>query len=510
MSRTYPVAKLRRATVHFIGGRAVQAFARAGLVLLVVRLLPTTDYGAYMLIVGIAEMLLQLCSFGILPVGQRFLPQLVESAAARDTRRFLAVITTLQSLSLILVTGVFWLVWDDLLPYLNFSAEQIERTRPAVLLFLVVPAFRFVADLLEALLEQGKAQIARSLMPLGRMLGIGVLLAAGVEATLGRILMVDGVVTVACLALAWLLMAASLRRLEEPEQPQPLPIRAMLRHAWHMAAVEVLGSTHSPGALRMVLANSLGIVESGLFAFLQSLQRLISRYLPGVLLRGLVRPVLISRARDEGGLDLVEHGIGLLVKSNLMIVAGAAMVVAIGGDRLVALASGGKFTAAGDSLLLLFLVLLFTSQRQIVEMLLQILNLTRALRATAILLPMSLVVVWLCARYGLNAAIAASASGVVLANTLNMWQLRAQTGRFQTDWWGTGSIVLPAVVAALFGHAVRDTLGIWLAMAAAAALLTVLLVAAKPLASGELQLVGRSLGGIARRALQPFARKVTV
>lgn len=508
MSRAYPVEKLRRALLHLIGGRAVHALARAALVLMVVRLLPVEDYGAYMLIFGFAEMLLQLCSFGILPVAQRFLPQVVETATTRDTYRFVVGITLLQLLTLSLVCATIWWLWDRLLPYFDFSAQQIEASRVGVLLLFLMPAFRFTNELLDALLEQGRSQIAGALVPLGRMTGILVLLAAGTEITIGRILLLDSGVVLACLILAWLLTAGSLRKLEDPADPKPLPVRAMARHAWHMAAVQVMGSAYAPGALRMVLAGSLGIVEAGLFAFLQSLQRLIGRYLPSVLLRNLLRPMLISRVAGARGMDYVEQGSGLLLKSNLIMVTGAAMVAFIAGERLVELASGGRFVDTGHSLVLIFLVLAVSSTRLIVEMLLQVLDQTRVLRATSLLLPLTLGFVWLAAPYGLNAAIAASALGTALSNTVGMWRLRAVTGRFRMDWWGVGSVVLPAAVAGLLGRALHDLIGPWLAIAVASMVMALLLFAAKPFASMELQMADRGLGNLARRALQPFSRKM--
>lgn len=508
MSSAYPVEKLRRAILHLIGGRAVHAVARAALVLMVVRLLPVEDYGAYMLIVGIAEMFLQLCSFGLLPVGQRFLPQAVESSARRDTYRFVAGITLLQLLSLALVCTLLWFLWDRILPNLGFSSTQIDASRPGLLLLLLMPMFRFTAELLDALLEQGRSQIANALVPLGRLAGLLALLASGTEITLGRILLLDCGIVLGCLVLAWVLVAGSLRKLPEPADPKPLPVRSMARHAWHMAAVQVMGSAHAPGALRLVLAGSLGIVEAGLFAFLQSLQRLIGRYLPSVMLRGLLRPMLISRVAGARGMDYMEQSTGLLLKSNLIMVAGAAMLAFIAGDWLVELASGGRFVDTGYSLLLIFLVLGVSSTRLIVEMLLQVLDQTRVLRATSMLLPLSLAFVWLAAHFGLNAAIAASALGTALANSIGMWRLRVVTGRFQVDWRGIGSIVLPMVVAGLLGRALLDLTGPWVAMATGSAVLALLLFASKPFASMELQMADRGLGNIARRALEPFSRKM--
>lgn len=505
----YDGAKLRRALLHFLGGRAVQALARAALILLVVRLLAPEDYGAYMLVVGVAEMLLQTFSLGILPVGQRFLPQLVDSASGRDLRRFMLGISLLQLLVLCLVASLCWRYWEDVLPFLGFDAEQIERSRPAVWLLILIPAFRFVADLLEALLAQGKAQTARALMPLGRLLGIGALLVAGAEISLERILWIDGAATVLCLLLAWVFMIRTLGQIGTPAAPRPLPVRAMLRHAWHMSAVDLMGSASAPGAMRVVLAGTLGIAESGLFAFLQSLERLVSRYLPSVLLRGLVRPMMISRIGLEHGTQLMERGAALLRKSNLVVIAAGAMVIFFGGDRIVDIASGGRFPAAGDTLLLMLLVLAITSQRMVLEMLMQVLDQTRVLRLTALLAPLTLAFVWLSADYGLNVAIVVSASGTAIANLVITARLRAVTGFFRADWRGTAGVVLPAVLAALSGYALQGLLGIWGAVLAAAVVMISLLAAAKPFCDGELQLVQRGAGGLVSRVLGPFSREAT-
>ncbi len=508
MSGAYSLGRLRRALLHFAGGRAVQAVARAVLVLLIVRLLPAGDYGAYMLIVGVSEMLPQLCSFGLLPVGQRYLPELVQSAATRDSYRFVCGITVLQVAVIALACAGLWFFWGRVLPYAGFGPEQIQTARPAIILFVLVPTFRFVVELLQALLEQGKAQTAAALVPLGRMTAVVGLLGVGVEVTLHRLLLLDAAVVAGCLTLAWVLMVHSLRKLQEPEQPRPLPLRKMVRHGWHMAAAQLMSAAYSPGALRLVIANAIGIVESGLFAFLQSLQRMVGKYLPGELLRGLVRPMLISRTGPVDGMDRMERGVRLLQKANLMLVAMGTVAVYVAGDAIVATASGGRFTHAGGSLLLMFLVLGFASQRMVLDMVLQILDLTRTLRRVLLLLPLSLLAAWWCAHYGLNAAIAAIAFGIALVNGICAWRLKVHTGRFRTDWRATGGILLASAVAALSGRALGTLLGPWLALAVAAGLLAVLLAAAKPLASAELDMVARIMGHVAGRVLQPFARKV--
>ena len=163
----YSVHRFRRALLQFVGGRLAQAAARAVLVLALVRVLPIVDYGAYMLIVGTAEMLLQVASFGILPLAQRYLPQMLTTLPIRK-------LCTASSRSSSSRSSRSWRViacalayfWDALGPVFGMTQEQIERDALRAWLFLVVPAFRFSIELLEAMLAPGQA--ARALMVFAR------------------------------------------------------------------------------------------------------------------------------------------------------------------------------------------------------------------------------------------------------------------------------------------------------------------------------------------------------
>ena len=317
----YGVKRFRRAFVHFIGGRVVQASARAALILILVRVLDVGDYGVYMLIVGLSEMMLEVVSFGLLPVAHRFLPQMVRELPLNRLVRFVMSMIAMQTTVLIVVGFLIANYWSAITPFFGFSAEQTEASKAAVLLLVLVPMFRFSVDLLEGHLEQGKAQISRALMPTGRAIVVVSFIALGLGIDLHTVLWIDIWVTAFCLLLAWVLLVQSMFSLHNPDADGQLPIKQMLEFGWYMAPVGLMGATGSPGALRMVLASVLGVVEAGLFAFLQSLQRLVGRYLPGTLLRGIIRPMLVDRFLKPGGIKVVEAGNALLAKSNLLLVA---------------------------------------------------------------------------------------------------------------------------------------------------------------------------------------------
>jgi O-antigen/teichoic acid export membrane protein len=494
-SKPYHILRFRRALIHFVTGRVAQAAARAILVLVLVRLLPIADYGVYMLLVGLAEMLLQVGSFGILPVGRRYLPQMLTTLPAKKLYRFVLTLIVLQIVSVCAIAFGLSAAWEAVTPWLGFSQEQIEVGRPAVLLFLLIPAFRFCSELLEALLEQGKSQLARALMPTGRVLGVVVLLVLGVEVELASILFVDIGVTAGCLLLAWGLLRISLKKLHAADGHGDIPYSEITRFAWHMAAADLLSSTAAPGAIRLVLASTLGVVGAGLFAFLQSLERLVARYLPGVLLSGIIRPILISRAFTPGGISIVRAGSGLLFKSNLLIVAAGTIVIAVAGDPLVAWASGGKFVDAGFTLLLMFLALGIQAQRSVIEMVMQITGHTSTLRATALIAPLTLAGIWLFADQGLNVAILILAAGSVASNGIAALVLSRSVEEFRFDWRGLGAVYLPVAVAIPAGLLLAQLMHPYAAAVLAVAIYVGSIPLAKPFASDELALVERAAGG---------------
>jgi O-antigen/teichoic acid export membrane protein len=502
-SEAYSVHRFRRALLQFVGGRLAQAAARAVLVLALVRVLPIVDYGAYMLIIGTAEMLLQVASFGILPLAQRYLPQMLTTLPIRKLYAFVAFLVVSQILVLTTIAVALGYFWESLGPVFGMSQEQIDRTHLAVGLFLVIPAFRFSVELLEAMLAPGQA--ARALMVFSRAAAVLVMIAILPRVGLTEVLLVDMVVTGLCVVLMWFGIKRSLLALHSPGANGQLPLREMARFAGHMALVGPMSATASPGAVRLVLANTLGLAESGLFAFLQSLERLVSRYLPATLLKNLVRPVLISRFVGQGSSDLMRAGTGLLLKSNMLAVIGGLVVIAVCGDQIVLILSGGKFPNGGLTLLLLYVNMVATSQRGVQEMVMQITGHTRALWITSVVSPLALLMVWLFGGHGLNVAVLIITAGSITANSLAAGVLQVKTDWFRVDWRGMTAIFLPGLVGAALGIVLIGWFAPLTAGAIALLLFVMFLRVGRPFNVNELGAVERVVGKRATRLLRGFA-----
>ena len=496
----YSVQRFRRAVLQYAGGRIAQAAARVVLVLVLVRVLPVAEYGAYMLIIGTAELLPQVASFGLGPLAQRYLPQMLTTLPRRKLYQFVAFLLVAQLAILGLITWAAYLTWGLVTPVFGMTPEQAEMTRFAAWMLLIIPAFRFSTDMLEAMLAPGQA--ARALMVTGRAAAVVVLVLLKPQVTLADILLVDIVVTALCVLFNWTRIERNLASLHSPAARGALPLREMIRFASHMALVGPMSGTANPAAIRLVLANSLGLAESGLYAFLQTLERLVSRYLPETLLRNLIRPVLISRFLAKGQTESLRATTGLLLKSNMLAVIGGLVVIAVCGDQIVLLMSGGKFAGAGLTLLLLYVNMIATSQRGVQEMVMQITGHTKILWITSIVSPLALLGVWLFADYGLTVAVSIVTAGSLTANWLAASVLRGKIDWFRFDRRGMLAIFLPGLAAAGIGLYLARWTGPLPAAAIALALFGVFLCFGRPFDEREVNVIERVVGQPAARLLR--------
>jgi O-antigen/teichoic acid export membrane protein len=499
----YSVGRFRRALRQFIGGRVLQAVARVLLILALVRLLPVKEYGAYMLIIGTAEMLVQLASLGIVPVAQRYLPQLVVALAPRRLYGFVALLLAAQLAVLAVLAMVASHFWFQLAPYLGMEAAVAGAAQVGVWLLVFLPAFRLSVEVLEALLAYG--QTARAAHVSLRAAGVGALALFATKVRLADVLLIDIAATLVCLAASWYSIFRCLRSLHTPTARGTVPWPEILRFAGNMALVGPLGAASTPGAMRLVLASGLGLAEAGLYAFLQSLERLVSQYLPATLLRNLVRPVLIARYSERGNTELLKAGTGLLLKSNLLAVIGGLVVIAVCGDEIVRLLSGGKFPHAGLTLLLLYVNMIATSQRGVQEMVMQITGHARALWLTSLVQPLALFLVWQFAGHGLNVAVAIVIMGSVTANGLANVVLQLRTSWFRVDWRGMAAIFIPGLLAVVAGLALTHAVPALYAGAASLLLFVVLVRLGRPFRTPEIGAVERAVGPRASSWLRGFA-----
>lgn len=498
----YSGIRFRQAIKHFLLGRAAQAIASFILLIWLVRLLSPADYGAYMVLWGMVDMMVMISSFGMLDAVRRFLPELVERGAPGVLSGFVRWMTLVRLAIMMIWAALIVIFWSDIAGWMGFSVPQQDTALLAAGLIITVISFRYAAEMLECLLEQRWSQLTRALLPLGRLLGVAMLVAMG-GLTLVQLLWVDLVISLVCFLLAEFFLMRKLRKLPGTGDYR-VSVREIASFAWHMTGINLLHGASNAGTIRILVARTLGLEAAGLFAFLQQLLMMVGRYLPANLLANVIRPMLISRYVN-GETGIVNQGMALLWKINILIIAASMATMVVAGDALIMLASSGRFTDAGMIMLIMLLGLGATSQSQLVVMIMQIYPYARKLKYFALLSLLTPLAVMVGAKWGLPGV----ASGIVLSawlfNGLTLRWLNRQANRIELDWSGVLIGLGWVLLLTVSGWVVGREFGSWWALTFVLLAYVPGLVLVKPLNPFDMALLHRGLRHRAR-FFAPFAR----
>lgn len=501
----YTGRKFRDALRHFFIGRSAQAVASVVFLLVAVRLLEPEDFGSYMVLLGIVEVCRPLSSLGLLPAVQQFLPAMALHAGHRQLTRFVRWISLLRFGALVAFGAGVYVFWPALADALGLEGHALNHGALIALLIVTMLGAGFNDHMLEALLEQRRAQMLRAFVPVGRLIGL-VALAIWGQATLVWMLWIDIVVTGACLIAAEWILAGQLRRLT-PDGSRTFAPAEIGRFVWHMSGAQVLNALSSPGMLRMIVSSLLGVTAAGQFAFIQQVVLQVQRFMPSLLLANLVRPMLIA-ARAHGNDARVREASALLWKSNSILVLPLVSMAWLGGVPLMHVLSGHRID---DSLTLglLMLGLLSAAQLHVTGTLMQLLQRAATLRNLSLMALLAPGLVAVTSVHGLAWAAAGATLAAWLRSATSLVVLSRIDPLIRPDIDGTIRALASAAMATALAWPLAS-LSVWAGVGAMPIAYLFLLWLTKPLNQADVGAVGlvfkSQRGLVARRAVEAFAR----
>ncbi|MBX3600237.1 MAG: hypothetical protein KF863_06415 [Rubrivivax sp.] len=486
----YSGRRFRRALGHLLVGRAAQAAATIALALLAIRALGPTEYGLYMVLLGIVDLCHPLSSLGLLPTAQQFLPEMALHARATQLRRFVRWLTLLRVAALLAFAGTAYAYWDTIASWLGFDAAVYEGAALACLLIVTLLGAMFTETLLESLLEQRFVHASRALYGLGRLAGL-LLLMAFEAVSVVHMLWIDVGLSVLRWAGAEIVLVRQLRRLH-PDGSREFHRSEVVRFGWHLSGAQVMNAAASPGALRAIVAGGLGVDLAGHFAFAQQLLKQATQSMPTTWLANVVRPMLIARHRS-GDSEVVALSGGLLWKINLGFALAIVGMTSVGGDPLMVLLSGDRIPDGGALLTLVMLAGVALTQNQVSTAMMHVYRYSSLARAAALAALLVPVLVVLGARTSLDAAAAGLALGTAMMALASLVLLQRQTHRVVLDRNGLVRLAF-ALAFAVAAGVLAARWGLGAAIAAFLAAYALALRAVRPLNAQEFEVLQRIAG----------------
>ncbi|MDG9669482.1 hypothetical protein ONV78_17210 [Hahella sp. CR1] len=475
MSHPYSRQALISGTKKFLSGKVISALLTLGILLVTVRLLPVTEYGAYVTLLAMTEIGRSLAQLGLAWLTARQLPEYRLKADGPRLIGFCRRVVAWQSAALIACALLFAGLMDA---YLSWAG--LEAFRPAALVFLgvflVEGVGRFLREaVLGPLLLQGgirASMVGRQLLYLAGLLVLWRLSGSGLAQPI--LILLPSAQTLAqpgmglyavvlielaasafgtAVALACLIkFCRSMRGLQGEAGWTEPSIRQQWWLSLHMYFAHLLTLLYSPQALVNLLQKYLGPEASAVFGFLRTLNDQIARYLPASLLFSLIRPKLVAVYVNGGGAPELSRLTNSAGKVSLVILLPLVSVAAVFGDELIQLISGGKFSDSGYLFFGFLLCLIPYSQRLLLETAAVTMDQANLCKWGAALGLITLPSLWALLHLGIGvwAAVIAIGLGHVLFNSFIIAGLK-QRCDYAFDWLNQTKLILAMAVAIIPG-----------------------------------------------------------
>ena len=483
MSTRYSASRIQRSLIHFTLGKGVSALAGVLAMLLVIRQLSIEAFAAYSVLVALVEMLTAVSGLGLVHASLRYVPELYSKHYQVSMRTFIYWALGLRTLTLLFFVLTVYLFADQLVPLVGLGSFLL-----AFQVFLVVVILRtttnFLSQILESTLHQGIVQLGFSGGTLVRLAGMVFLMNLG-DVQLVNVIWVEVIGD----ALSLLVMVFGLLRIVETRTAedqhavgdsswlrghlQQIAKFAAAGYLQHLAVIPYGGNTN-----RLVGGSMLNAGSMANFGFAQSLYDYLKRYLPAQLLVGLIRPIVVARYSESGDFRAAAGLCSSVMQVNLLLILGALAMMMVGGTSALAAISGGKY--GSEALLILgtlFIVLLLETQRQQLELLVQVVERYEYLIFSNVLLSTSvLLAVVLIPLVGAVAFPVANAVGLLAANFWVQRKLKFTGFHFHNDWLSTLSVVAIFLIATLVGEVAEVLILPWYLAAVATVIVYTILV----------------------------------
>ena len=375
----YSTKHVRGSLGHFLMGRTLTALAGFTATILVVRGMPPGQYAAYVVIMGLIVLLGGVSTLGLKEVVQRFLPEFSIQGRQRLVRRFLLGTLTVQAVSLVACTAIYYLA----VPHITSALSQVpwtEEFRTAWSAIIALTFYSILSMIIEALMLQRLLKWLWTLVSLVRLCLIAWQSHWAGGLTLEAMVHIEALahgLGVVCMFIPILIL--TLRPGERQDEDDSPVLGRIIPFAAYNYCIVLAQMLQGSAVNKLIASRFLPVNVLANFGFAQTLADMSQRYLPNFLLLNLVRPAIIARYSRGTDTDTLLHHANIFTKLNLFLLAPLALWTAVNGRGLTSMLSDGRYGDAGPVLLALILLLAMQCHNRRLELMAQAVERNRLL-----------------------------------------------------------------------------------------------------------------------------------
>lgn len=356
----YTAERARQGLKQFAAGRVINGIVGLGMVILLVRVLPPAEYGAYVTLLAGLEIIALASSCGVFGFAQRYFPELRIKGDSTMIGRALQLSIALRTGTLVICATALLIASSWLLGLMGFSMSNAALRAYGVLL-VAEGTCRYLDVVTESFLLQGMTQISSFIRSGLKFVVLGALLFFdGFDLT--SLLVMESLGSVTALFVVLYGLKRYLRHDTSSCNNEYSPSwREIIRFSRDNYFALLFGQLYGYNTLKVLLSWLNGVAATASYGFAHSLADVVRRYLPAQLLVGLIRPMIISSYSETGQVHRPLFLSNLVLKLNVFLLVPILSVVAAFGGVLLNIFAKGKYPDAHVLLVaLMFLLILQT------------------------------------------------------------------------------------------------------------------------------------------------------
>lgn len=462
-SNPYTHDNARRGALHYLMGRGAAGVAGFLTVILLVRFMDVHNYAAYTAMSGLVAMCGVLAGLGMERVVSRYVPEGRLYQSVDTLGRFIWLTSAIRLFAGFLIVLVLYAAWPMVDRFLAVSDFKFFSVALACFILAEV-LFQHFSSVLQSLVMQKTLTQLLIIQWAGRLLMIAafVWLKAGInwEDALWVFAIPEALGVVGFIVV----IRHHLRGLSDPEPNEaaagPWPVWSKVREiGLHNYGFTLLAAPPQGYFMKLLTSAYLPVEVVAAYGFFVSIAEKARQYVPLHFFYGLLEPMMIASYLKDRNFAALSQRCQLLYKSNLLLMVPAIAWVAVAGDPIVGMMTGGKFQGLSWILVLVMVQLTVGSHVVLLQLILNSLEKSKLLiKASIVALPAMLVAMAMA--IGLS-PIWVLGAPIVFSLAMNLYivaQLAIAEHPYQPSWKMLGGVTFSGVFAfaamELLGYAV--------------------------------------------------------
>lgn len=365
----YNAFNLKKSLRQFLFGKVFGVVTGFIWILLLVRVLSKNEYGTYIALASLIELFITISNFGLNVIGDRMIPRMWSQSDRTVGNLIIRLVKYRLFFSCVFGVGLFFLIKNGM------SGFNVKLDGFILIVYVFIAIVESLARFIETIFDSLLVQKFSQLSMLSRYVTRSIILIS-IYINIEAVSLNDWLVYEGCAYLFGFFVSSFLLwrtytvlnlEANSSKEISNSYVLVELFHAFPIYISQLIGAFVSLDLVKLLVVKSAGNHTAAVFGFAASIALMLQRYLPSILLVGLIRPVIMaSLSNSQNSFNRLNTITSLLLKVNLCIIGVGFVGASLNLKELMVFLSGNVEYSDNAYVLLIFLVYTLTQSARII------------------------------------------------------------------------------------------------------------------------------------------------